>query len=447
VKSLDIWKLTAEKLSNLLTKGEVSALDVAKAHLDRYKTVEPKIHAFVHFDEEKVLSAAKALDEKKNSGMAKSRFWGIPVGIKDIYNTLDYPTEMGSNIWKGFTPGNDARVVDRFRKEDFLLLGKTKTSEFAVHEPTDTTNPHDIRRAPGTSSTGSAAAVAAGVVPIALGSQTGGSTIRPASYCGVVGYKPSFGLIPRTGVLKTTDTLDTIGWFTRSVKDAEDIFELTRVRGPNYPYVEENVVKRQKNKFRVAVLDLPDSLAGESYARDSLSRFSDSLSGNSSISLERFQIPEIEEIYEQHELIYSKALSYYFKGEKRNDREKISGVLLSMLDAGEKCSAEAYHQAIQRQAYLTRKYQKEISADVMITLGSSGDAPIGLNSPDRPDSCKIWTYLGCPALNLPIFKSPDEMPFGLQIISAKYNDYSVFAFAELIENWKKLEISPAEVKI
>ena len=185
--------------------------------------------AWVCFDLDKLkLEADQAFAKYKSRGSMLA-IEGIPFGVKDIFNTSFFPTQMGSPIWKNFTPGNNARVVDSLLLAGGLVAGKTVTAEFAVHALNETRNPHDLSKTPGTSSSGSAAAVATGMVPFALASQTAGSIIRPASFCGVWGMKPSFGMIPRTGVLKTTDSLDTIGFVAAHAKSLRKILDHTRV--------------------------------------------------------------------------------------------------------------------------------------------------------------------------------------------------------------------------
>lgn len=181
------------------------------------------------------------------------------------------PTSMGTNILKNYQPGNDARVVSNLRLEGAVIMGKTQTSEFAVHNPTETKNPINIKYSPGTSSSGSAAAVAAGIVPVAIGSQTAGSICRPASYCGVYGFKPSFGVIPRTGILKTSDTLDTVGILARYVEDLEIIFDVIKVQGHNYPFVSKFLQKKKlfnKKKKSQFLLALQQILLKNQYKKN-----------------------------------------------------------------------------------------------------------------------------------------------------------------------------------
>src|SRR3989339_1518465 len=193
------------QITGMLAQKKISAVEIAQESIKQYTALEQKVQAWVCFNGDKLLSEAKAADARLSDGQPVRSLEAVPIGVKDIMNTIDFPTEMGSPIWKDFTPGNDARVVSYMRWEDAVIPGKTVTAEFAVHTPGPTHNPHRHGYMTGTSSSGSAAAVASYMVPLALGTQTAGSTIRPASYCGVYSMKPSFGLLPRTGMLKTTD--------------------------------------------------------------------------------------------------------------------------------------------------------------------------------------------------------------------------------------------------
>ena len=229
------WSLSAGEGTRRIRSRELSAVEWARSCAERVEELESGVGAWAYFDREKVLAQARCLDKKIAHGQTLGELCGVPIGIKDTFNTQDMPTSMGSPIWEGFRPGNDARVVFYLRQADGVIAGKTVTAEFAVHAPGKTVNPHAPGYSPGTSSSGSAAAVAAHMVPLALGTQSAGSIIRPASYCGVYGFKPSFGLVPRTGILKTTDTLDTVGVFARVPEDLNLLFEVIRVHGENFP--------------------------------------------------------------------------------------------------------------------------------------------------------------------------------------------------------------------
>jgi len=427
-----IHELTATEIVEAIRVGHLTAVEVARVLVDRIARLEPALKAWAVFRPEQVLAEADRVDRAIAQGSHRGTLLGVPVGVKDIFNTQDYPTQMGSAIWRDYQPGNDARVVFNLRYEGGVVFGKTQTSEFAVHEPTETRNPRNFEHSPGTSSSGSAAAVACGMVPVALGSQTGGSTIRPASYCGVFGFKPSFGLVPRTGVLKTTDTLDTVGWFARSIADIELVFETLRVRGANYPFVERNVIRHPFSPMtRLGFYKGPHWAAATPDAREAIQKVLERLAVRG-FDVESIDIPDAEDIYNEHEVIYCKALSYYFKGERRNDRSLISGVLDDMLERGSHITPEAYHQAVWKQAEQTQHMEDTLDVNAIVCLSAAGEAPLGLRTPDLADTCKIWTYLGMPSLSIPVMTGANGLPIGLQIVGRKYSDYAVLDIASRI---------------
>lgn len=443
---IDTTLLTATEISGLIERREVSALEVTDAALRRIALQEPLVHAWAWLDPDRARAEARRIDAElaADTGAEPHLLRGVPIGVKDIFNTADMPTQMGSRIWAGFRPGNDARVVFNLRYDGAIVPGKTQTSEFAVHEPTDVRNPRNLEHGPGTSSAGSAAAVASGMVPLALGSQTAGSCIRPASYCGIFGFKPTFGAVPRTGVLKTADTLDTVAWFARSIDDVERLFEVVRVRGRNYPYVEEHLVRRPLGQpIAIAVVRGPHWSAATPAAQQVLVDAADRLRASGRFVVDDLEIPESAEIYDDHELIYCKALAYYFRGEQRNDRSKISGVLMGMIEQGEATTPEAYHRAVARQAGLTRQVNDRFRHAAYLTLSAAGEAPRGLQSLDLPDTCKIWTYLGMPALSVPAATGPNGLPVGLQVVAPKYADYRVLDIGRAIVDTLGVEVTIA----
>ena len=223
---IDIFSLTTNKLVERLKEGEISSLEVCTQYIERIKKFEKDVKAWAHFDKKELLEKAEEADDYRKSGKPLGSLHGLPVAVKDIIGTLDMPTECGTVIRKKMTGSQEAEVVNLLKIAGAIVMGKTETTELAYFHPGKTTNPHDYSRTPGGSSSGSAAAVAAHMAPLSIGSQTNGSVIRPASYCGVVGYKPSYGLISRSGVLKQSDKLDHIGVFGKSV---EDVALLTKI--------------------------------------------------------------------------------------------------------------------------------------------------------------------------------------------------------------------------
>lgn len=420
----------------LIRAGTLRSTELVRACLARLEMLEERVHAWVYVDPERVLARAAEIDALIATGERLGALPGIPIGIKDIFNTHEMPNQMGSPIWSGFTPGNDARVVHYLRMAGGVLLGKTVTAEFAVHTPGPTRNPHDLDHMPGTSSSGSAAAVACGMVPLALGTQTAGSTIRPASYCGVYGMKPSFGLIPRTGMLKTTDSLDTVGLFARSPRDLRLALDVMRVHGRDYPLSEAALADpRRQDKgdrpWRVAVVEGPTWQHAEPYAQDALHRFAQRLGGVSGMSIEELRLPdEFARAHGIHSTIYDFTLAYYFQEEFKKGT-LISELMYAIIDRGNRISPERYVEALDQQDDLAARFDELMrSVDVIITLSTGGEALRGLNSPDRPDSCLMWTLCGAPAVSAPLFVGPNGLPFGLQVVARRYNDPLLLSFVD-----------------
>ena len=430
---------TAIELLSLLEDRKTTVEEISLACINTINNKESRVRAWDYFDENYVLKAAKKLDEKREANGILNTLYGIPIGVKDIFNTYDMPTSMGSEIWDGFEPGNDARVVHYIRENDGLIFGKTVTAEFAVHflSADKTVNPHDSNRIPGTSSSGSAAAVASNMVPLALGTQTAGSIIRPASYCGVFGFKPTFGVVPRTGSLKTTDTLDTIGCFARSVDDIKLLFDVIRAKGSNYPYVKRNLdeyVEHGTKKIKIGVL-LDGILVFDSYkayAIEGFYKYLDKLKMNNHLEISQIKpSSDFNKIYDLHSLLYNKTLAYYFKNEFQNT-DKISDIIKELIEIGNNISTDEYINALTQQEIIRQNIEKELSLyDMVLTLSTAGEAPL-IDENEIPDTCLIWTFLGMPTLNIPLFKGPNHLPYGLQVIGSRYSDYKILDFAERI---------------
>jgi Asp-tRNA(Asn)/Glu-tRNA(Gln) amidotransferase A subunit family amidase len=431
--------LTASELVPLLLSREVSATEVTQACLDSVERNEAKLHAWAWLKPELALAQAGKADAKLAEGKG-GKLCGIPIGIKDIFNTADMPTQMGSPIWDGFTPGNDARVVYYLRMADAVLLGKTVTAEFAVHAPGKTNNPHRMGYIPGTSSSGSAAATAAHMVPLALGTQTAGSIIRPASYCGVYGFKPSFGLLPRTAMLKTTDSFDTVGMFARSVDDLRLLFDVVRVHGIDFPIAHEilNDVARQTvvdRPWRIGLLTGPKWKDAEPYAQQALEAFGKRLASVPGVQVDALSLPsEFSQAHQIHTTIYDRALAYYFK-EEFAAKTLVSPVMYDIVTRGNQIALDDYKKAQAGQTALSHQLDDILAKDydIIVDLSTGGEALHGLESVDRPDNCLIWTLCGVPTINLPVFTGPNGLPFGAQVYARRYNDYLLLNFARHLQ--------------
>lgn len=437
--SNELIYLDATEAVQKIAHKELQATDLMQACLQRIAQIEPIIQAWAYLDPNYAIEQAQNLDKRLAQGEEPKDLCGIPVGIKDIFNTKDMPTQMGSPIWKGFTPGNDARVVHYLRMEQALIPGKTVTAEFAVHTPGPTRNPHNPEYMAGTSSTGSAVAVAANMVPVSIGTQTAGSIIRPASYTGVLGYKPSFGLLPRTGMLKTTDSLDTVGMFARTVRDLRLLFDVMRVKGPDYPLSEKhlNNPKRQTKTgpWRVGLIRGPRWNDAEPYAQEALLEFGKHLDQDTDIIVEEIAYPpSLDRVHGIHATIYDRTLAYYFK-EEFKQKTLVSETMYEIIRRGNQISLEQYTKALKEQAHIAWEFDRflvDSQIHILLDLSTGGEALKGLESVDRPDNCLVWTFCGAPTINLPAFKGPNQLPFGAQIISRRYNDYLLLSFAEYL---------------
>lgn len=417
----------------------ISPSDVANLCINQVNKYEELYKAWVCFDAETLLKGAKACEVHLKSGLIRP-MEAIPVGVKDIFNTADFPTEMGSPIWRNFTPGNDARVVYQMKMAGALVPGKTVTAEFAVHTLGKTLNPHDVTRNPGTSSSGSAVAVALGMVPAALGTQTAGSIVRPASFCGVYGCKPSFGLIPRTGMLKTTDSLDTVGFFTHYYEDMQRVWDVLRVHGRDYPISHallNDVARQEKPKnrpWRVAVAKTHVFSLAPDYAQQALDAWVSGLANIPDIEVHYIDLPDImERAHDIHASIYNKCLAYYFKEEYKK-AELVSPIMNELIEAGNKISNEEHQLALRMQVGMAASMDDLLQDyDVMVSLSTAGAAPLR-EEREIPDSALMWTMTHLPVISVPAFTSPDRLPFGLQLSARRYNDLLLFKFADYLRN-------------
>ena len=441
VKNSDFFTLNVADTAEAFCKGDVTAVDLAKSCIKRYKQIEKKVHAWAYFSQDIVLQQAEKIDKVYKKKKSQNLLTGVPIGIKDIFNTYNMPTCMGSSIWKGFRPGNDARVVTNLRREGANIFGKTVTAEFAVHKPGPTLNPYSVKHIAGTSSTGSAVAVATGMVPAAIGSQTAGSTIRPASYSGVYGYKPSFGSIARTGVLKTLDTLDHVTCFTRSVRDLPVMFDSMRVKGMNYPFIFDNfdLVKiKPRKEWKVAFVKTPVWRNIKPYAKEKMIAWVKNLN-NIGIKVSFVDLPkEFKETHKVHNSIYTKALSYYFKEEYNQYLDQVSDIMKLMIENGKKINLNSYKKCIDKQNQLSLKLEKFLSDyDCIISPSTSGEAPL-LSEDEKQDPCLIWTLCRVPSVHIPLFKGPNKLPYGVQCITRRYNDYLLFIFLNFLRKKEKI---------
>jgi Asp-tRNA(Asn)/Glu-tRNA(Gln) amidotransferase A subunit family amidase len=420
-------------MQNDINNEDLSRWEIAYMCIYSIKEIESCYMAWEMFDEKTLFEQLKTC----KSGP----LYGIPIGVKDIFNTADFPTQMGSPLWKNFTPGNDARAVYNLKNAGAVIPGKTVTAEFAVHTLGKTLNPHDAARNPGTSSSGSAVAVATGMVPAAIGTQTAGSIVRPASYCGIYGCKPSFGLIPRTGMLKTCDTLDTVGFFVSHACDLRIMFDALRVHGRNYPVSHEafssRPAKLESRPWKIAFVRTHKWEYAKIYAKNALLGFSQLLYDHT------VRLPEIMSIaHEVHATIYNKSLSHYFREEYKNS-QLVSPIMNDIIEQGQRISFEQYRQALILQNDIIQSMDEFMQQyDILISLSTAGEAPLR-DEFEKPDPALMWTLAHLPVVSVPAFTGPNGLPFGMQIVARKYNDYLLFDFIDYL---RKMELIPEGVK-
>lgn len=352
---------------------------------------------------------------------------GVAVGVKDIFDSFDQPTSYGSPAYAGHRPLADAAIVDLARRQGATIIGKTATTEFAYFQPADTVNPHNPAHTPGGSSSGSAAAVAAGMVPAAIGTQTGGSVIRPAAFCGVAGYKPSFRLLPATGMKHFAPSLDTVGLFAASISDVALFANLLTGRDLTVEPVEPA-------QIRVGLYRCAELGSADSEMQDALSAAADRAADAG------FDVGEIEEpgalteAREAHSIIQDHEAGLACGPDLSRFRDQLSPRLVEVIEGGQAISPQAYDQA-RRLAKRGRAAAKLMFGEVDILLSPSapGAAPHGLESTGDPRFNKLWTLMGGPTVNIPGFRSKQGLPLGIQAIARFGRDRQVLSVAAALE--------------
>ncbi len=440
VQDMATLGLSVREIVDGYRQRRFSPVEIARLYIAQVEKAEPACKAWVCYDAEKYLAAARETEKRLMAGATARALEGTPVGVKDIINTAEFPTQMGSPLWEGFTPGNDARVVFHAKRAGALVPGKTVTAEFAVHTLGKTENPHDRLRNPGTSSSGSAAAVAAGMAPLALGTQTAGSIVRPASYCGVYGMKPSFGLIPRTGMLKTTDSLDTVGFFVGCLEDAARVFDALRVHGRDYPLSDAALTdparqdKPAGRPWRVALVKTHTWPEAKDYAKEAFLEWAKKLAGAAGIEVTEADLPAgIERVHEVHATVYDRALAYYFQEEFKN-ASLVSPIMNDLIRHGNAIAREEYWQAMTDQLAMARSmdaFFTDNGYDILVSLSTAGHAPLR-DEPEPRDPALIWTTTHLPVISAPALVSPAGLPFGVQLASRRYNDPLLLRFANAL---------------
>jgi aspartyl-tRNA(Asn)/glutamyl-tRNA(Gln) amidotransferase subunit A len=423
-----LLELDALALRERLAGGALRAVGLAEACLARIAAREPEVQAWAWLDSDHVLAQARALDQHRASGRAIGPLHGLPVGIKDIIDTAGIPTENGTAIDAGRVPVTDAFVVARLRQAGAVVMGKTVTAELAFIGPGKTRNPNDPAHTPGGSSSGSAAAVAAGMVPLALGTQTGGSVVRPASFCGVVGYKPSFGAIPRTGVLSQSPSLDTVGVFARTTAEAALLAETlfghdagdpaTTLAPP--PRLLDVALSEPPVRPALAFVRTPFWDDAEQDTRDAFAELAGAL-GDDCVEVE-LPAPFAEAIRLREVVNYAEMAKSFHRYESRG-RDRLSPQMQAALDDGKRILARDYLAALDWRSVLNAGLEEIFARfDAIVTPAAAGPAPEGLGSTGSPRFNGTWTFCGTPALTLPLLEARNGLPMGVQLVGRTGDD-------------------------
>lgn len=422
--------------------AELTALEIREHLLSGQETVEEftvklgqfvdaadqAIKAFAHRDDRVVALQADNLQRGRLAGHLPGELYGVPVAIKDIIDTIDFPTEFGSPIHQGRYSVGDASVVSRLRAAGAVVFGKTITTEFATTQPGPTVNPHNPAHTPGGSSSGSAAAVAAGMVPVALGTQTNGSVIRPASFCGVYGFKPSRGLLPRTGVLDQSPSLDEIGVFARNLEDIAKVTEIMSGDDGHDPACGRQAPRRL---YDVAMSDPPlppkfcfvktpwwDDVDAE--AKEAFEAFVDLMGG----CVEYAQLPDIvRNVAPWLATVNEVELAFCLQKEWNHNRDLLSQPLQARIERAMTVAATDYLAAKDRMFHVMNAFDEYFSTyDAILCPAALGTAPKGLASTGNPIMQTAWSFAGLPCLNLPLINLSNGLPLGIQSVGAYQND-------------------------
>jgi Asp-tRNA(Asn)/Glu-tRNA(Gln) amidotransferase A subunit family amidase len=420
--------LSALAAADLLRAGKISALELTEACLARIAQRDPEVQAWAFLDPEHARGQARAADDRRKRGRPLGALHGLPVGVKDIIDTRDMPTENGTVLHAGRRPSEDATIVSLLRRAGAVIIGKTVTTELAVYAPNKTRNPHHPGHTPGGSSSGSAAAIAAGMVSLAIGTQTNGSVIRPASFCGVYGYKPSHGLIPRTGILAQSRPLDTVGVMARTLEDlallaeplmaydgkdpdvhpqaAPQLLEVARQEPPLTPtlaFVRTPVWDQAEEDTKAAFAELIDAL-GE--------------------RVEEVPLPALfDDAIEAHRTIMETDLARSFAKEYARGRAQLSDTLRTMIERGQRTLAVDYNRAVDGRAVLNATLAPCFDRyEALLTPAALGEAPKGLEATGNPVFCTIWTLCGMPAITLPLLRGSRGLPLGVQLVGQRGDD-------------------------
>ncbi len=420
--------LSAVGMAEAIRAGEITSEKLVSACLDRIAELEDEVQAWAYLDRDQAMKAAAQADLARRAGLPLGPLHGVPVGVKDIIDTRDMPTEDGTVLHAGRRPLSDAWVVTQLRNAGAVVLGKTVTTELGLYTPGKTRNPHDSGHTPGGSSSGSAAAVACRMVPLALGTQTNASIVRPAAFCGVLGFKPSFGTISRYGVMRHSRPLDQIGVFARTVEDAAVLAEAVMVLDPRDPdmsprgpaALRDTALSKPPVTPRLAFVKTPHWDLAEA---DTVAAFAELADALGDIMAEVELPAAFDQVAAWHQTVMDADLAKNLGQDYAQGKDRMSPQLREMIERGQRCLAVDYNRALERRDGLNLLLEAVIEEyDAIVTPAAPGEAPAGLDYTGNPIFSTIWTFCGNPAITVPLLTGAKGLPMGVQLVGRRGDD-------------------------
>ena len=420
-----LHELDAWQAARLLARRELNAVDLVRACLDRIEESEPRVRAFAHLDPDAALAQARRLD----AGPVRGLLHGLPLGVKDLFDSADLPTAYGSAVYAGHRPAADAAALALCREAGAVVLGKTVSTEFAYFQPGATRNPRGIAlgvdHTPGGSSSGSAAAVAGGMLPLALGTQTAGSIIRPAAFCGVVGFKASHGRVPRGGIKSLSESLDTVGGFGRSVRDVALLGAVLTGDARLTHGVEETPAAP-----RIGLARTPEWPQADAATQQLFETAAATLAPLAATLADAELPSELDTWVALQKAVMAFEMARSLSHERIHHRARLSERLNALMDEGMAIDGQTHAAHLARRAAAARAIEPVFDRfDLLLAPSAIGEAPRGLGATGDPLFCRGWTLLGLPCIHLPLATGPQGLPLGLQLVGRHGDDHRLLAGA------------------
>lgn len=436
-----LLSLGTVELRDRLASGALDAAEVTEACIARIAAREPEVQAWAWFDPDFARAQARRLDDQRKAGRPIGPLHGLPVGLKDIIDTTGIPTENGCALDAGRKPLHDAFVVAALKQAGAVIMGKTVTTELAFMHPGKTRNPHNPAHTPGGSSSGSAAAVADGMVPLAIGTQTGGSVIRPAAYCGITGYKPTFGAIPRRGVLSQSQTLDTIGVFATDPEGAallaECLFGHDRTDSATALAPQPDLLGAARSEPPLKPVFALVRMPGWDDAEPDLKKAFAELQEALGEQVFEVDLPALfDQAAAQSKTINLAEMARNFYRYGRDGADLLGAATREALETGNAIPARDYLAALDWRMVLNSALDEIFDrCDAIVCPSALGPAPSGLWSTGDPVFNRLWTLCGTPAINLPLLTASNGLPMGVQLVAAAGNDARLLRTANWLYKW------------